>query len=132
MKEGFLTKEEAKFFGKLLANELPIGGMWQSVSGWFLPTLVDTIDNKFADRVPEPWQTHIEKLVTLTYEAMQDKVLTPEEAEEISLYCATVMNTEVDIPWFSEDDEALIFIQLWKLVASMLLKVMNNVKKENQ
>ena len=132
MKEGFLTKEEAKFFGKLLANELPIGGMWQSVSGWFLPTLVDTIDNKFADRVPEPWQTHIEQLVTMTYNAMQDKVFTQEEADEIANYCATVMNEQIDLPWFEEDDEALIFVQLWKLVAAMLYKLANKARKENQ
>lgn len=123
MKDGFMTKEEAKFFGKLVSDELPLNGVFKTVAGWFMPTLLDTMDNKFADRVPEPWQSNIETLVTKTYDAMQDKVVTEEEANDIAVFCADVMNTHIDIPWFNEDDEAVMFIAAWQFLASVLRKV---------
>ena len=123
-KVGLCTKEEAKFFGKLIAGAIPVGGMWKPIVSWILPTAIDTADDKYGDRIPEPWQGDIEKLVTMVYDALQDNVLSKEEEDAILEHCASVMNAHIDIPWFGEDDEAVIFISGWQFAASILRKAL--------
>jgi len=114
MKVGILTEQEAKFFGKIVAQELPIGGIWRNVSGWFLPNLLNNFDDKLGDKIPEPWQTIVEELMTKLYNAMQDGIITDKEKEDIINFCSTVIAKEIDIPNMDEKDEDGTFILLIK------------------
>ena len=130
MKEGLLTKEEAKFFAGLATGEINVGGIWSPIIKWAAPTLLDTVDNKFGDKIPEPWQTYLENLTTMAYNAMQDGVITQAEEDEITGYCTVVINAEIDIPLLEENDEAFIFLTFWKFMASLIRKAVRKMKKE--
>jgi len=131
-KVGLITKEEAKFFGKLIAKEIKIGGIWSPVINWVLPTAIDTADDKFGDKIPEPWQTDLENLFTMVYVAMQDNVIDEKEETDILNHCALVMNREIDIPWFEEDDEAIMFLSGCQFLASTLRKAVKKLATRNQ
>lgn len=120
MKKGLMTKDEAKFFGKVLADKIPVSGMWQQVLKWFLPNAIDNLDDKFGDKLPEPWQTHIELLITKLYDAMQDDVLSQEERDDLVLHCSTIIASGIDIPKMDEQDEIESFILLIKWGASLI------------
>jgi len=121
-KKGILTKEEEKFFGKLIADEIHVEGIWSPIVKWTLPMLISAVDNNVGDNIPEPWQTHAERLTTMIHVSMQDKIITKEEQEDIINYTAIVINAEVDIPLLDEEQEALTFITLLKFLASVIRK----------
>jgi hypothetical protein len=127
-KEGLFTSEEAKFFGKIIAGAIPTKAVWKPVLSWVIPTMLDTADNKMGDRIPEPWQSIVENLITMVYDALQDKVVTPEEEAAILEFCANVINEKVDIPWFEEDDEAVIFVSAIQFLAATVRKAIKGAK----
>ena len=122
-KKGILTKEEEKFFGKLIADEIKIGGILGTAIKLVAPMLIRMPDDNFGDRIPEPWQTYLEQLTSMVFIALQDGVITKEEEVEIATYCSRIMNVEVDLPLLEEDDEAVTFLFLWKWIASLLRKL---------
>lgn len=128
-KVGLCTKEEAKFFGSIIAGEIPVGGMWKPMVKWALPAIIDTADDKLGDKIPEPWQSSIETLITKVYEALKDGDLSQEDEAILLEYCATIMNERIDIPLFDEDDEAIIFVSGMRFAASLIRKAINNKKK---
>lgn len=121
-KKGLLTKDEEKFFAKLIVEEINIEGLWKPLVRWTLPMLLGALDDNVGDKLPEPWQSHTEKLTTMVYESMQDKILTEAEQNEILTYTAEVINAEVDIPYLDEEQEGLTFITLLKFLASIVRK----------
>lgn len=121
-KKGLLTKKEEKFFGKLIVDEIYIEGLWKPIVKWTLPMLLGALDDNVGDKLPEPWQTHIENLITMVYDSMQDKIITKAEEDEILEYTAAVINAEVDIPYLDEEQEGLTFITLLKFLASVIRK----------
>lgn len=129
-KIGVLTKEEAKFYGQLIADEIPVKGMFKPIVKWALPTFVDTIDNKYGDKIPQPWQSHLETLTTKLYNAMQDKVITEEEEQELVDYCAVVINEKIDIPLLEEEDEVVIFLATWKQIAALVRAAVKKLKNK--
>ena len=62
------------------------------------------------------------------YDISQSNKLREEESNLIADYCAGVMNTEIDIPWFGEDDEAVMFVAGWQFIASIIRKVVKEKK----
>lgn len=121
-KKGILTKEEEKYFGRLIAEEINVEGIWKPIVRWSLPMLVAAIDDNAGDKIPEPWQTHAERLTTMVYVSIQDKIVTKEEQEQIINYAAIVINAEVDIPMLDEEQEGLTFVTLLKFLASIIRK----------
>ena len=121
-KKGWFTKEEGKFFAKILAGMLPVKGIFGKALKWILPIALNTIDDKFGDKVPEPWQTYIENLVTMVYTAANGKAMTAKEKEDIKMYCVRVMNVGIDIPFVDEDAETTIFMKAWQFAASIIYK----------
>lgn len=113
-KDGLLTKEELKFFVDISVDGTGLSGIWGTTTKMFLPTVLDMLDNKVGDRVPEPWQSQLENLFTHLYNAMQDKVISEKEQALLENDCAIILNSAVDIPEMSEDDELLQFALLIK------------------
>ena len=66
-KVGLMTKDEAQFFGKLIAGEIPVKGVYKSALNFALPALLNGLDDKIGDKLPEPWQTYTEDLLTSVY-----------------------------------------------------------------
>jgi len=128
-KLGLMTKEEAQFFGKLIAGEIPVKGVYKSALNFALPALVNGLDDQLGDKLPEPWQTYAEDLITSVYTALQDKVLTDEEIGVITNNIATVLSAEVHIPLIDEEIELEAFQYLLKYLASTIKNVIT--KKVN-
>lgn len=117
-KVGLMTKDEAQFFGKLIAGEIPVKGVYKLVLSFALPSLLNNLDDKLGEKLSEPWQTYAEDLITSVYEALQDKVLTDEEIATITDKVATVLSAEVHVPLIDEATELEAFQYLLKYIAA--------------
>jgi hypothetical protein len=119
-KEGLATKEEIKILWNVVSGEIPVPTLLKPVVNLVLPNMIDGLDNRVGDRIPEPWQTHCENLVTMLVKALEDKVVEEKEVKEIMEYAAHVANEKIDLPFLDDDVEAMLFIEIFRL-ASVLL-----------
>lgn len=119
-KVGLMTREESNFLAKVIADEIPVNGVYQMAIKYVLPILFNSIDDRIGDKLPEPWQTYTEELITGIYTALQDKVLTEEELDVLIDKVANVLNAEVNLPLLEENDEVVVFMYLLKFIAAQL------------
>lgn len=129
-KEGLATKEEMKILWKLASGELSIPKVLKPVLDMALPSIIDGLENRVTEKIPEPWQTHCEEIVTMVVEAVEDKVVTQEEADELASYLATVIDEKIDIPLVEAEVEAAIFLQLFKLISMALYSLFTKQKTQ--
>jgi len=129
-KEGLATREEIKFFVDFAVEETDLNMLYKTGIKIVVPALVDSLDNKVGDKLPEPWQTYCEDMITSIYEALQDKVLTDEEIDGILSNVATILAAEIDVPLIEEADEVEAFEYLMKYLAVQVRYVINK-RKEN-
>ena len=127
-KVGLMTKEEGQFFGKLIAGEIPVKGVYKVALNFALPALLNGLDDKIGDKLPEPWQTYTEDLITSVYTALQDKVLTDEEISTITNKVATVLSAEVHVPLIDEATELEAFQYLLKYIAATVKNLITKQK----
>lgn len=129
-KLGILTTEEGKFLARFISDEIPVNGIWKTGLKLVLPAFINGLDDKVGDKIPMPWQLHIEELVTALYVALQDKVLTDEELNDILTKCASIVNEQVDLPYLNEEDEAAAFLFLMQSIASLIKSAIKKKKQE--
>ena len=129
-KEGLMSKDEFKVLWKLGSSKLPIPAIFKPAADLIIPGWLDGLDNKVGDRVPEPWQSHLENLSTVVVKALEDKVISEQEAEEIAGFTAKILDEKIDVPMLADDVEALMFLELSRVVATMLYATFNKPKKE--
>lgn len=119
-KAGLATKEEIKVLWQVASGVINIPVVLRPIANIVIPSFIDGLDNKVGDRIPEPWQTHCENLVSLTVAALEDKKITIEEAHQISDYAAVVLNEQIDLPLVGEDVEAVMFMETLRMLAVFL------------
>lgn len=119
-KEGLATKEEINILWKVASGVINIPVVLRPIANIIIPSFIDGLDNKVGDRIPEPWQTHCENLVSLTVAALDDKKITVEEAQQIADYAAIVLNEKIDLPLVGEDVEAVMFMETLRMLAVFL------------
>lgn len=129
-KEGLATKEEFAFFTKVALDQVELGAAWKTGLKMFMPMLLDAVDNRYGDKLPEPWQTYAEDAITTTYEVMQDGVIDEQEEEMMVEKCTIILNAEIDLPLLDEPDEATAFMFMLKGMVS-LIKMGLNKKEDN-
>ncbi|MFW5831265.1 MAG: hypothetical protein ACOCVA_03380 [Prolixibacteraceae bacterium] len=127
-KEGLATREEIKTLWKVASGELKIPVMLQPLTNLVVPGIIDGLDNKVGDRIPEPWQTHCENLVTMVVLAVEDKVITQEEVTEIMEYSAKVADERIDLPMLKNDVEAMVFLETFRMAGVLLYGAMTQRK----
>ena len=119
-KIGIFDKPEVKFLVDIATEKIPVNGIWKTAIKLVLPALINGLDDRYGDRIPEPWQTYAEELITVTVQALEDKVLTEEELILITEKCATILNAEIDVPTLEEKEEAEAFLYILKSIASLI------------
>lgn len=129
-KKGLVTKEEVKVLWRVAKGFIPMPKLVKPIADIVMPSLIDGIDNKYGDRIPEPWQSYLENLTTLVVKAVEDGVVTKEEAVEISDYAATVMNEQIDLKFFEKDTQLLIFVETLRMLAVFLYGFLNAKEQE--
>lgn len=130
-KKGLVTKNEVKVLWKVVSGFIPIPKALKPIANLFIPSLLDGIDNKYGDKIPEPWQSHLENLTTLVVKALEDDGKISEiEAVEISEYAAEVINENVDLKIFDKDTQLLLFVETLRMLAVFLYGVLNKNKEE--
>lgn len=127
-KVGLMEREEGKFFALIIADQIPVKGVGGLAIKMALPLLINGLDDKVGDKVPEPWQSLIEDVITSIYVALQDNVLSDEEVNQILEKCTSVINAEIDLPLLEEADEATAFLFLLKFIATQLKIWISGVK----
>lgn len=131
-KEGLATRQEIKFFVDLISENFDFGFVYNTGIKLILPILIDSIDNKVGDKLPEPWQTYAEDLITSVYEALQDKVLSEEEVEEILSNVAKILAAEINVPLMEEADEVMAFEFLLKFIATQIRVAIKNRRERKE
>ena len=127
-KDGLATKEEIKVLYNVISGELPIPALLKPIANMVVPGLIDGLDNKVGDRIPEPWQSHCENLVTMVVTALEDKVITEEEVTEVMEYAALVADEKIDLPLLKDDVEAMVFLEVMRMAGVLLYGVFNKKK----
>ena len=119
-KVGILDSKEGKFFAGIIAEEIPVNGIWRQGLKMVLTSLINGLDDKVGDKIPSPWQEYTEELVTILYESLQDKVITEEEKTNILEKCSAIINEQVDVPLMNEQEEGLAFMFLLQSISSLI------------
>lgn len=127
-KIGIFDKPEVKFLVDIISERIPVNGIWKTGIKLVLPALINGLDDRYGDKIPEPWQTYAEELITVTVKALEDKVLTEEELDLIIGKCATILNAEIDVPILEEKEEAEAFLYILKSIASLIKGAMKDKK----
>ena len=131
-KEGLATRQEIKFLVDLAMGNVELNFIYSAGIKLVLPAVINAIDNKVGDKLPEPWQTHTENLITSVYEALQDKVITDEELNQILEDVSQVLAAEIDIPLLEESDEILAFEYLLKFLATQVRMMLSKKFKKEE
>lgn len=129
-KVGILTTEEGRFLAHLIVDEIPVSGLWKTGLKLVLPAFINGLDNKVGDKIPMPWQLHIEELMTALYEALQDKILTEEEIDQLLTLCAGIISERVNIPLMSDEEETAAFLFLMQSIASLIRSGLKKRKEQ--
>jgi hypothetical protein len=117
---GLMTPDEESFFGKLILNELQLKGLSKIIASLAFPKILGSIDNNICDKLPEPWKTNAQDLVTAFYTALQDGNISDEEIASITDKASVVLSAEIHIPLIGEDVELEAFQYLLKFLASTI------------
>ena len=129
-KNGIATKDELQILWKLVSGELGVPVIFKPLVNLIAPGIIDGIDNKVAERIPEKWQIICENLVTKVVVIVEDGTITEEEAQELGAYTATVVDTQIDVPLLEDDVEAVMFIELFRFLAALLYSYVNKKRAE--
>lgn len=129
-KEGLATKEEIKILYTAFSGELPVPTLLKPITNMVIPGLIDGLDNKVGDRIPEPWQSHCETLVTMVVDALADKKLTEAEVVGVMEYAAKVADEKIDLPLLNDDTEAMVFCELLRMAGVLLYTSFSKQKAE--
>jgi len=97
-----------------------------------LPALINGLDDKVGDKIPEPWQTYTEDLITALYEALHDNILTEEEEYIILEKCAEIMSAEINIPLIKDEDEVAAFLFLLKFIAAQVRSAIRKSREKKE
>lgn len=129
-KIGIFNRDEVDFLSSIVADQIPVNSFWKLGIKIVLPPLVDKLDDEFSDKIPEPWQTYAEEMVTLTVDVFKDKVVTDEEIDMVVAKCSDILNKEIDLPILEEEEEAAAFLFLLKFIAATIKGAFRKKKEE--
>lgn len=124
--QGFLTAVNEDYIGESADNFIELGPFWETIDGPAIKLLIRTIDNNvlqgLIDRNPSLEQVvpHVNALL----DAARSGDLNTVENE-----AAAILNIYVDVPGIEEDDEALYFESIIKMIVAF---VRSRIRKETQ
>jgi hypothetical protein len=127
MKKGILTKTEEKLWGRVIVSAFNFKGILKMIATVIAPLLLRIPDDKWGDKIPQPWQSYIEQLTSMISKAYADNVISTAEREEILLYCARIINTKIDMKVGSQQNQILVFYTTMQWIAGLLTKVVNRI-----
>jgi len=129
-KEGIATKEEIKVLWGIVSGEIGVPAVFKPLVNIIAPGIIDGIDNKVSERIPEKWQLIAEELVTKAVVIVEDGTITEEEALELGAFAAKVIDEQIDVPLLADDVEAIAFIELFRFLAVLVYTAVNKKMKE--
>jgi len=105
--DGLISKKGEKGFGKFIDDKLKLPVWFEPFDGFLATQAIGMVDNKLSDKVPDNFKIIFTKL-NVIFEKYEDtgtlqfkELVTVEELTE-------VINTLINIPNMTEDEEAII------------------------
>lgn len=124
-KEGIFTKDEVKALWGIVQGEIGIPVIFKPIANMIIPGILDGLENKVTEKIPENWQIICEDLVTKTVAIIADGKVTEQEAEELGEFAAKVLDTKINIPLLDDAVEVVVFLETFKLLSVMLYNAVN-------
>lgn len=124
-KEGIATKEEIKVLWGMVSGEIGIPAVFKPIANMIIPGILDGLENRVTEKIPENWQIICEDLVTKTVAVLADGKITEQEAVELGEFAAKVLDTKIDIPLLDDSVEVVVFLETFKLLSVMLYNAVN-------
>jgi len=116
-----LTKENKKVLKEMLDNWIDLSGWKEMLSDVAINIGVDQIDKQLLDRYVKP---ESEELVNRIFDFVQGG-----QYDEAVAAVEDVMDDMVDLPWFDEPAEELLFEGLFKILQAIILQIQTNASK---
>ena len=112
MEKGILSSDAEKKIGGTYLDDLVKAGVFEIVDGQAFTFAIRTLDNRFGDKVPEPYKTQIRELVDII-------VIDENYVGTIDEVC-DYLDKVIDIPFISDEGEELIFNGLATILKGVL------------
>jgi len=120
VKKGVISPAIREMLAVWLDEKIYVGKVLEPFDKMIFKVLINQIDDRFGDNIPEPYKSKIEETLILIFEE--------KDLNEAVIRAFTFLDELVDIPFFDDESERLIFEGLATLVAGILAKL--NIVKE--
>lgn len=117
--KGLLTKKMEQDAAKWLDDKVNVPAYLEPFDGMIFKLIITQIDDNFGEKVPEPYKTEIREILVDILE---------EKDYQAALYKAMdFADSLIDIPYFDDETEALIFKGFAEILAAILANM--NIEK---
>ncbi len=116
---GVLTPEIKEALSQWLEEKINVGAILEPFDKMVFKLVIGQLDDNFGSKIPEPYKTEIRETLTLIF-----------QENDMEAGIANVfefIDSLVDIPFFDDESEKLIFEGLSTLLAGILVKL--NIKQ---
>lgn len=113
--KGILSKELEVKIAQQLDNLIKLNGFLEIIDGKAFQLIIQQIDDKFAEKIPEPYKSEIKEMIVTVYE---------EQNYEQAIYDAMdFLDTLIDIPLIDDESEAMVFRGLASIIFAIVAKL---------
>jgi hypothetical protein len=115
MNKGILSPESESKIAKWLDDAIVLKGPLELIDGPAFKLVISTLDNKYAEKIPEPYKTKIREGLEL--------VMNESDFEEASRKATEYLDTIIDIPYINDETEKLVFRGLHMIIIAVAAKI---------
>ncbi len=112
--KGVLTYRLEEYGGEVIDDMINAPWYLEPLDGYLATQTLRGIDDNYGDKVPEPYKTQIRERL--------DEIVMEQNYEEAVKKGFAFIDSIIDIPGFTDEEEALIFQGLARIIIGMILK----------
>ena len=115
MEKGILTSALESKLASMLDDVVKLKGALEAIDGIAFKLAITAIDNNLADKIPEPFKTTAQELLT--------EILEEKDYAAACALASEFIDGLVDIPGIDDATEKMIFAGIFTVVAGLLAKI---------
>jgi hypothetical protein len=115
MEKGILTSALEQKLAEALDNLVKLQGFWETFDGPAFKLAISAIDNNLAEKIPEPYKSTLQSLLT--------EILEEQDYQAACDMAADFVDGLIDVPGLDDPTEQMIFHGIFTVVAGLLAKI---------